>query len=180
MKHSKISGKLHVPLRFVHVAVDIYFIVRKVQGDVRGYDTLTQIFKKLISVNRNVGEGRFPREVAANPGRQRITEIPGHQVSHFTWTTTSLRPQLRAPQGALGVFQNKTSKSGKRRDRKEFSTQTRPRRYVSWSACALGHCLFTSWVLSEESKTEHCQSFCASLDPKCGSERTITGGLHRE
>ncbi len=39
-----------------------------VQGGERGFDALTQFFEKVISVNRNGGEGRFPKQVAGRGG----------------------------------------------------------------------------------------------------------------
>jgi hypothetical protein len=38
------------------------------QGGERGFNGLTQFFEKVISVNRNGGEGRFPKQVAGRGG----------------------------------------------------------------------------------------------------------------
>ena len=122
-----------------------------IQGAERGYDGLTQIFEKVISVNRNVGEGRFPKKLKARGGTHHA-----HQVRHFTWTTTSRRPQLRAPPAALGVFQNPSPKLPEKRTKmvrgeeepaEEFAAQARARWHAAWSPCALGHCRFTSRAL---------------------------------
>jgi hypothetical protein len=40
----------------------------ELQGGERGFNALTQFFEKVISVNRNGGEGRFPKEVAGRGG----------------------------------------------------------------------------------------------------------------